>query len=206
MVRAFFLAIALWLAALPAFAQSTPPGYGPGGVPASASGAPPTGSASGDLGGTYPNPTVVSVAHVNTGTLPVANGGTGQTTASNACAQLSALCVLEATSVSVASTGDAGTITIPAGSYIANNAWLYNCSNGAVGSITATIRTASSGGGTALSTFTAVTPPASGSATAATSVLGTTVATATTLYINISATTATGTCSFPVKVGYIPAS
>lgn len=42
-------------------------------------GAPPIGAAGGDLGGSYPNPTVLSVADVTTGTLGVAHGGTGLT-------------------------------------------------------------------------------------------------------------------------------
>ncbi len=49
------------------------------GTTLSVTGAPPTGSATGDLGSNYPGPTVVSVAHVTTGTLGVANGGTGTT-------------------------------------------------------------------------------------------------------------------------------
>ncbi len=45
--------------------------------PAPTTSAAPSGAAGGDLGGSYPNPTVVSVADVTTGTLPAANGGTG---------------------------------------------------------------------------------------------------------------------------------
>jgi hypothetical protein len=43
------------------------------------SGGAPAGPAGGDLGGSYPDPTVLSVADVTTGTLGVSNGGTGIT-------------------------------------------------------------------------------------------------------------------------------
>jgi hypothetical protein len=103
----------------------------------------------------------------------------------------------------VGATGDVATIAVPAGLGDFTAAWgnaanalMKAFSAGAAGSITGTIRTASGGGGAALYTFTSVTPPASGGVTRSTGITTTgyfNASTVTTLYVNFSASSASGT-------------
>jgi hypothetical protein len=87
---------------------------------------PPSGGAGGDLGGTYPSPTVVGVSHVTSGVLPAANGGAGTitgalkgngsgTVSQAACADLSNGATGCSTTVGTAATVNTGTsgATIP---------------------------------------------------------------------------------------------
>ncbi|HEX3916534.1 MAG TPA: hypothetical protein VHW60_04285, partial [Caulobacteraceae bacterium] len=122
--------------------------------------------------------------------------------------------VVSATIANVAATGDVATLTLPVGlgDYAisvgnASNAIMRAFSNGASGAITGTIRTAPSGGGVALYTFNTVTPPAAGALSRSTAFLGTTLlnqATTPTLYINVSASTATGAGAIDVPLMRLP--
>lgn len=216
---AFLLAGALALP-LAANAQAvTQPGFGSTG----GGGGPPSGGAGGDLGGSYPNPTVLSVANVTTGGtgtgsvvratsptlvtpalgVPSAVDLTNATNLPCAAATTGALCSFSSAALTMGGTGDLGTITIPAGagtfslSAGAAGAWMRTCSNGASGSVTATIRTAASGGGTALATFTTATPPAAGNKTNLSTSVTTPILTApATLSVNATVDTASGTCIF----------
>jgi hypothetical protein len=110
---------------------------------------------------------------------------------------------LSAVIANVGATGDVASITVPSGLGDVCIAWgnaadalMKAFSGGAVGSITGTIRTASGGGGVALATFASVTPPATGGLTRSTAITPTVYfssASVGTLYVNFSASTASGT-------------
>lgn len=114
----------------------------------------------------------------------------------------------------VAATGDAGSVAVPSGlgnfAPVAQAAFsnFRNWSAGAVGSVTGTVRTASGGGGTAIFTYTGVTPPAANTIARCTTASNpspvSNSGTVTTLYFNISATTATGTGTVDVVLQKLP--
>lgn len=123
--------------------------------------------------------------------------------------------ILTASVANVANTGDAGSVAVPAciGDFSVapgnanSGALLRAWSNGAVGSVTATIRSAASGGGSTLTTFTAVTPPASAAVTRTTAITVTGLfnsGTTGTLYYNQSSSSATGTGSVDILLERLP--
>jgi len=126
-----------------------------------------------------------------------------------------AVFVLSIPIANVGATGDAGSVAVPSGlgdftiaSGNANAAAMMRAwSNGAAGAVTGTVRSAASGGGSALYTFTTVTPPGSGAlsrSTASTNTVLFNASTTTTLYFNISATTASGTGTVDVVLQKLP--
>jgi hypothetical protein len=208
-VLAFILALLL---TTPALAQAIGPPGGSGGSGSAIT------SLTGDCTGTGPGATATSCT--KTGGVAFAPSATTDTTnASNItsgtlpCAQVAigGTCILTITVANVANTGDVGSVAVPAiGDFVAAGAgvdpgaWLRNCSAGATGAITAAVRTAATGGGTALYAFAANTPPASGSVTRGSGATASTFlgnsATTTTLYFNETVTTATGSCSVDVAL------
>lgn len=121
-------------------------------------------------------------------------------------------CVLTITAANVALTGDQGSVAVPAGfgdfatptnTYAVLRGW----SAGAVGTVSATVRTATSGGGSQVYAWSASSPPATGTLTHSTTASITTLfnsATTPTLTLNISASTATGSGSFDIPLVRMP--
>ena len=112
---------------------------------------------------------------------------------------IDAACAVLTTGVGFGSSGDAFSISTPSGwtSFIINTVRVFNCT-GSGPTISATVRTAASGGGSALATFSGAALPAAGSASLVNATLATSsysaVSSVPTEYFNISST-GTAVCS-----------
>lgn len=131
-------------------------------------------------------------------------------------APIGSIFILTIAVANVATTGaDVGSVAVPAciGDFgvtpgnSTQGAMLRVWSNGASGAVTGTVRTAATGGGSAIYTFTTVTPPAANALSRSTASLNTVIlnsSTTTTLYYNQTASSATGTGNVDIPLERLP--